>query len=230
MLSSSKKPKLQNKLNFLQRVSELKQRIVWRAWTNNIPESAETSHPFGLRSMSFYNYQFLIFWFLFGCFSRQAPGFKSIPGRLPGRSLGPVQNSSTFSLEVIRQGERLKRSRIRCSLSPIIGTLGSSFSRCCPSSTSNPFADIGKNLKPKLQLFQEIGLTGSDLGRFISKNSGLISFSLDRRLTYPKTQTQGCYRDLNEVVASLVPNYLMGIIIGAGIMVRIRQHSNLSKS
>ncbi|XP_043718574.1 transcription termination factor MTERF5, chloroplastic-like [Telopea speciosissima] len=44
------------------------------------------------------------------------------------------------------------------------------------------FADIEKTLKPKLQLFQEIGLTGSDLGRFISKNASLLSVSLDRRL------------------------------------------------
>ncbi|XP_043719600.1 uncharacterized protein LOC122667400 [Telopea speciosissima] len=45
------------------------------------------------------------------------------------------------------------------------------------------FADIEKTLKPKLQLFQEIGLTGSDLGRFISKNACLLNYSLDRSLT-----------------------------------------------
>ncbi|XP_042496544.1 transcription termination factor MTERF5, chloroplastic-like [Macadamia integrifolia] len=44
------------------------------------------------------------------------------------------------------------------------------------------FADIEKTLKPKLQLFQEIGLTGSDLGRFISKNASIFNVSLDRRL------------------------------------------------
>ncbi|XP_042498134.1 transcription termination factor MTERF5, chloroplastic-like [Macadamia integrifolia] len=44
------------------------------------------------------------------------------------------------------------------------------------------FSKIEKTLKPKLKLFQEIGLTGSDLGRFISKNAGLLTVSLDRRL------------------------------------------------
>ncbi|KAA8517153.1 hypothetical protein F0562_017446 [Nyssa sinensis] len=44
------------------------------------------------------------------------------------------------------------------------------------------FSDIDKTLKPKLQFFQELGLTGSDLGRFISMNSTLFTRNLDGKL------------------------------------------------
>ncbi|OVA01322.1 RNA recognition motif domain [Macleaya cordata] len=44
------------------------------------------------------------------------------------------------------------------------------------------FSDVEKTLKPKLNLFQDLGFTGSDLGRFLSKNTTLLTFSLDRRL------------------------------------------------
>ncbi|KAK9272507.1 hypothetical protein L1049_002880 [Liquidambar formosana] len=44
------------------------------------------------------------------------------------------------------------------------------------------FSDIDKTLKPKLQFFQELGLVGSDLGKFISKNSSLLTLSLGRKL------------------------------------------------
>ncbi|OVA13677.1 Mitochodrial transcription termination factor-related [Macleaya cordata] len=44
-------------------------------------------------------------------------------------------------------------------------------------------SDAEKTLKPKLSLFQkELGLTGSNLGCFISKNPNLLFVSLDRRL------------------------------------------------
>ncbi|KAA8530918.1 hypothetical protein F0562_005623 [Nyssa sinensis] len=44
------------------------------------------------------------------------------------------------------------------------------------------FSDINKTLKPKLQLFQELGLTGSELGKFISLNSPLLTRNSDGKL------------------------------------------------
>ncbi|KAL5993498.1 hypothetical protein ACLOJK_014423 [Asimina triloba] len=43
-------------------------------------------------------------------------------------------------------------------------------------------ADVEKILKPKVKLFQGLGLEGSDLGLFLSKNSTLLTISLDRKL------------------------------------------------
>ncbi|KAL6959263.1 hypothetical protein U1Q18_039404 [Sarracenia purpurea var. burkii] len=44
------------------------------------------------------------------------------------------------------------------------------------------FADIDKTLKPKLQFFQDLGLTGADLGKFLSTNSMLLTRSLEKKL------------------------------------------------
>ncbi|XP_059629430.1 transcription termination factor MTERF5, chloroplastic-like [Cornus florida] len=44
------------------------------------------------------------------------------------------------------------------------------------------FSDIDKTLKPKLQFFQEMGVTGPDLSKIISRNSLLLTCSLDRKL------------------------------------------------
>ncbi|PSS05881.1 Transcription termination factor like [Actinidia chinensis var. chinensis] len=44
------------------------------------------------------------------------------------------------------------------------------------------FSDIDRTLKPKLQFFQDLGLAGPDLGKFISKHSVVLSHSLDKRL------------------------------------------------
>ncbi|KAF2320969.1 hypothetical protein GH714_032265 [Hevea brasiliensis] len=44
------------------------------------------------------------------------------------------------------------------------------------------FANIEKSLKPKIKLFQDIGLVGCDLGKFISKNSPLLTASLKEKL------------------------------------------------
>ncbi|KAK9096839.1 hypothetical protein Sjap_022336 [Stephania japonica] len=44
------------------------------------------------------------------------------------------------------------------------------------------FCHVDAVLKPKLTFFQQLGLIGYDLGLFISKNSTLLTHSLDRRL------------------------------------------------
>jgi mTERF domain-containing protein len=51
--------------------------------------------------------------------------------------------------------------------------------RVCPQIL---FSDIDKTLKPKIEFFQDLGLVGSELGKFISKNSSVLTFSLERRL------------------------------------------------
>ncbi|KAI9176582.1 hypothetical protein LWI28_004565 [Acer negundo] len=44
------------------------------------------------------------------------------------------------------------------------------------------FCNLDKNLKPKLDLFQEMGLVGSDLGKFISNRSNVLTSSLEKTL------------------------------------------------
>ncbi|KAG6577264.1 Transcription termination factor MTERF15, mitochondrial, partial [Cucurbita argyrosperma subsp. sororia] len=44
------------------------------------------------------------------------------------------------------------------------------------------FSNIERTLKPKIEFFQNLGLVGSDLGRFISKHSTLLTLSLEKRL------------------------------------------------
>ena len=44
------------------------------------------------------------------------------------------------------------------------------------------FSDIDKILKPKIEFFQELGIVGSELGKFISKNSTLLNVSLEEKL------------------------------------------------
>ncbi|KAL5751747.1 hypothetical protein ACOSQ2_022254 [Xanthoceras sorbifolium] len=49
------------------------------------------------------------------------------------------------------------------------------------------FSDVDKTLKPKIEFFQEMGIVGSHLGKFISNNSGLVTNSLQNMLI-PCTQ------------------------------------------
>jgi mTERF domain-containing protein len=51
--------------------------------------------------------------------------------------------------------------------------------RLCPQIL---FSDIDKTLKPKIEFFQDLGLVGSELGMFISKNSPILAVSLERKL------------------------------------------------
>ncbi|CAK9324268.1 unnamed protein product [Citrullus colocynthis] len=44
------------------------------------------------------------------------------------------------------------------------------------------FSSIEKTLKPKIEFFQNLGLVGSDLGKFISRHSGLLTVSLEKKL------------------------------------------------
>ncbi|KAG5527236.1 hypothetical protein RHGRI_028213 [Rhododendron griersonianum] len=44
------------------------------------------------------------------------------------------------------------------------------------------FSDVDKTLKPKLQFLQDLGLTGPDLGNFISTHSRVLLYSLERTL------------------------------------------------
>ncbi|KAF7130331.1 hypothetical protein RHSIM_Rhsim10G0153500 [Rhododendron simsii] len=43
------------------------------------------------------------------------------------------------------------------------------------------FSDVEKTLKPKLQFFQDLGLTGPELGKFISKHSRILHDSLEEK-------------------------------------------------
>lgn len=44
------------------------------------------------------------------------------------------------------------------------------------------FINVETILKPKIEFFQDLGLAGSDLGKFFSKHSNLLTYSLDRKL------------------------------------------------
>ncbi|KAJ7960990.1 Transcription termination factor family protein [Quillaja saponaria] len=50
------------------------------------------------------------------------------------------------------------------------------------------FSDIDKTLKPKIYFFQQVGIVGSDLGKFISKNSILLTASSEKTLV-PNLET-----------------------------------------
>ncbi|KAL5751743.1 hypothetical protein ACOSQ2_022250 [Xanthoceras sorbifolium] len=67
---------------------------------------------------------------------------------------------------------------------------------------SNPyilFSKVDKNLKPKMELFQEMGLMGSHLGKFISHNPRLLACSLEKKLV-PSTQI------LNKILGNVNKN------------------------
>ncbi|CAL1385191.1 unnamed protein product [Linum trigynum] len=44
------------------------------------------------------------------------------------------------------------------------------------------FAGVDNNLKPKMELFQKLGFEGPGLGKFVSKNAGVLTSSLEKRL------------------------------------------------
>ncbi|XP_038888519.1 transcription termination factor MTERF5, chloroplastic-like [Benincasa hispida] len=44
------------------------------------------------------------------------------------------------------------------------------------------FSNIEKTLKPKIEFFQNLGLVGSDLSKFISRHSTLLTVSLEKKL------------------------------------------------
>ncbi|KAF5737867.1 hypothetical protein HS088_TW13G00758 [Tripterygium wilfordii] len=54
-----------------------------------------------------------------------------------------------------------------------------STARVCPQIL---FTNVEKTLTPKFKFFQDLGLVGSDLGKFMSKSSSLLTNSLDKKL------------------------------------------------
>ncbi|CAL1353081.1 unnamed protein product [Linum trigynum] len=44
------------------------------------------------------------------------------------------------------------------------------------------FGNVDKNLKPKIELFQKLGLEGPRLGKFLSKNAAVLTASLEKRM------------------------------------------------
>ncbi|XP_042497121.1 uncharacterized protein LOC122075955 [Macadamia integrifolia] len=94
--------------------------------------------------------------------------------------------SKTQAISVSKRSLGAKDSKKPESVVHFLQQLGFSEANVRDAVRASPqilFADIEKTLKPKLQVFQELGLTGSDLVRFISKNANLLTtFSLDRRL------------------------------------------------
>ncbi|KAK0588816.1 hypothetical protein LWI29_005849 [Acer saccharum] len=44
------------------------------------------------------------------------------------------------------------------------------------------FCNVDKNLKPKMDFFQDMGLVGSDLGKFISNHCNVLNYSLEKTL------------------------------------------------
>ncbi|KAH7565879.1 hypothetical protein JRO89_XS08G0029600 [Xanthoceras sorbifolium] len=69
-------------------------------------------------------------------------------------------------------------------------SLGFSETEIRSSVRSSPqilFSDVDKTLKPKIEFFQEMGLVGPDLCKFISSDSKLVTCSLEKSLI-PSTQ------------------------------------------
>ncbi|KAL4197414.1 hypothetical protein AMTRI_Chr04g251010 [Amborella trichopoda] len=63
--------------------------------------------------------------------------------------------------------------------------------------------DVDKTLKPKFKFFQDLGLSGSDLGGFLSKNPGILSYSTEKR-AIPNIDFIKKYLHSNENILSVL--------------------------
>ncbi|WOG91405.1 hypothetical protein DCAR_0310654 [Daucus carota subsp. sativus] len=93
--------------------------------------------------------------------------------------------SSPQALSLCQRTPRLKTLENPRSVVYFLKSLGFSDTQIrCSVNTAPQIlnAHIDKTLKPKIKLFQDLGLQDYDLGEFFSKNSALLNSSLERRL------------------------------------------------
>ncbi|CAH9146576.1 unnamed protein product [Cuscuta epithymum] len=67
-------------------------------------------------------------------------------------------------------------------------------------------ADVEKTLKPKIEVFQELGLSGLDLGHFISKQAFLLTRSLD-------TVIRPCIAVIKDVLEDDADNHKLFLVL-----------------
>ncbi|KAK9230573.1 hypothetical protein WN944_023545 [Citrus x changshan-huyou] len=89
------------------------------------------------------------------------------------------------ALPISNKFSRIKSLEKRETVRQFLHNVGFSDTHIQLTVTSRPtilFSDVDKTLKPKIEFFQHLGLVGSDLGKFISKNPSLLAASLERKL------------------------------------------------
>ncbi|KAJ7961988.1 Transcription termination factor like [Quillaja saponaria] len=86
------------------------------------------------------------------------------------------------------------------------------------------FADVEKNLKPKIEYFQQLGIVGSDMGKFLSWSSHVLRFSLEKTLI-PNIEflKKVLCNDKNN-------NYLIKALIRCGSLIRKFSDSRLARN
>ncbi|KAJ7961992.1 Transcription termination factor like [Quillaja saponaria] len=86
------------------------------------------------------------------------------------------------------------------------------------------FSGVEKNLKPKIEYFQQLGIIGSDMGKFLSWSSHVLTFSLEKTLI-PNIEflKKVLYNDKNN-------NYLIKALIRCGSLIRKFSDSRLARN
>ncbi|KAJ7961986.1 Transcription termination factor like [Quillaja saponaria] len=86
------------------------------------------------------------------------------------------------------------------------------------------FADIEKNLRPKIEYFQQLGIVGSDMGKFLSWSSVVLAYSLEKTLI-PNIEflKKVLYNDKNN-------NYLIQALIRCALLIRKYSDSRLARN
>ncbi|XWS41492.1 hypothetical protein CRYUN_Cryun17cG0086400 [Craigia yunnanensis] len=91
--------------------------------------------------------------------------------------------TETHALSISNRYSHVKSFKKAQSVANFFQSLGFSNAQIASSVRMAPqilFADVEKKLKPKIKFFQDLGLVEPYLGKFFSKNSALLTCSLDK--------------------------------------------------
>ncbi|XWS44858.1 hypothetical protein CRYUN_Cryun15aG0085600 [Craigia yunnanensis] len=93
--------------------------------------------------------------------------------------------TETQALSISNRYSQVKSFEKAQLVTKIFQSLGFSNTQIASSVRTTPqilFADVEKNLRPKIKLFQDLGLVEPHLSKFFSRNSFLLICSLDKKL------------------------------------------------
>ncbi|XVF17151.1 hypothetical protein REPUB_Repub10bG0094700 [Reevesia pubescens] len=93
--------------------------------------------------------------------------------------------TETLALSISNRYSHVKSLKKVLSVANFFQSLGFSNAQIASSVRLAPkilFADVEKRLRPKIKLFQDLGLVESHVGKFFSRNSTLLTCSLDKKL------------------------------------------------
>jgi mTERF domain-containing protein len=132
--------------------------------------------------------------------------------------------SKTQALSISTRFHRVKSHEKPQSVILFLQNLGFSETHIWSAVRVSPqilFSDIDKTLKPKIEFFQDLGLVGSELSNFISKNSRVLTVSLERRLV-------PCVEILNKILCKNENNQdLFRVLRRCSALVRANPESRL---